>query len=111
MVKFVYRQETFIRSVIKYLSEHHLDGVNIDWEYPGQRAGASRKDKRRFAGKGRIKIYGVPGAGTIDRGAKTFFKLIFPKTQPRYPVNFDRSLRQDFKSLCVFFVKLNCVSC
>ena len=27
-----------------------------------------------------------------ERGAKTFFRQIFPKTRPRYPVNFDRSL-------------------
>ena len=27
------------------------------------------------------------------RGAKTFFMQIFPKTRPRYPVNFDRSLK------------------
>jgi len=49
MVKFVSRQETFINSMIAYLTTHKLDGVNLDWEYPGLRAGASRKDKRRFA--------------------------------------------------------------
>ena len=30
---------------------------------------------------------------TKKRGAKTFFSQNFPKTWPRYPVNFDRSLR------------------
>jgi len=49
MVKYVHRQETFINSLIAYLAAHQLDGVNLDWEYPGLRAGASRKDKRRFA--------------------------------------------------------------
>ena len=31
---------------------------------------------------------------TKKRGVKTFFQANFPKTRPRYPVNFDRSLRQ-----------------
>ena len=41
--------------------------------------------------KGRVKIYRVPGPGP-STGAKTFFRQIYPKTWPRYPVNFNRSL-------------------
>ena len=51
--------------------------------------------------KGQVKIYGGTRAGTIDRGAMTFFlkkirgrrlfhRQIFPKTRPMYMVNFDQ---------------------
>ena len=30
----------------------------------------------------------------FDRGAKSFFRQIFPNTRPMYPVNFDQSLNK-----------------
>ena len=47
MVKTEKRRSTFIRSVIEYLTAHQLDGINFDWEYPGNR-GSPRQDKYLF---------------------------------------------------------------
>ena len=41
------------------------------------------------------KIRGAKTFFDLEKGgAKTFFRQIFPKTRPRYPVNFDRSLNR-----------------
>lgn len=44
-------RETFARSVVALLREHSLDGVDLDWEYPGQSVSGIRsrpEDKRNF---------------------------------------------------------------
>ena len=60
MVAKITRQDRFIESVITFLKENNLDGINIDWEYPGYRRGPNArteaslndalKDKKRFTG-------------------------------------------------------------
>ena len=44
------------------------------------------------AGFGKKNRKGANNFSEKIRGAKTFFRRIFPKTQPKYPVNFDLSL-------------------
>lgn len=44
-------RETFARSVVALLREHSLDGVDLDWEYPGQSVAGIKsrpQDKQNF---------------------------------------------------------------
>jgi chitinase len=44
-------RETFARSVVALLREHSLDGVDLDWEYPGQSVAGIKsrpEDKQNF---------------------------------------------------------------
>lgn len=44
-------RETFARSVVALLREHSLDGVDLDWEYPGQRVAGIKsrpEDRQNF---------------------------------------------------------------
>jgi len=43
-------RQAFLQSVLIFLDAHHLDGLDIDWEYPGQAASGhvSLQDKENF---------------------------------------------------------------
>ena len=44
-------RDAFAESVVALLREHSLDGVDLDWEYPGKASPASsraREDKQNF---------------------------------------------------------------
>lgn len=38
----------FIRNAIKFMEKYHLDGLDLDWEYPTQREGSSSQDVPNF---------------------------------------------------------------
>lgn len=40
---------TFSKNIIAFLDEHGLDGVNLDWEYPGVSAKPLRASTQRHA--------------------------------------------------------------
>lgn len=47
MVRYKSTRAIFIETVLKFLTENLLDGINLDWEYPGSR-GSPGDDKWRF---------------------------------------------------------------
>ncbi|KAF7418048.1 hypothetical protein HZH68_000701 [Vespula germanica] len=42
------KRESFINSVVTFISKYKFDGVDLDWEFPSQRGGTS-EDKKYFA--------------------------------------------------------------
>ncbi|XP_071446319.1 probable chitinase 10 [Hetaerina americana] len=50
MVSSASRRREFIRSVLHFLKEHHFDGVDLHWEFPGAtETGGVPEDKERLA--------------------------------------------------------------
>ena len=76
---------------IGYLSRDHRQGGKLFFR--------EKRGDRHFSTKGgegfffkKIKGWGKDCISTKKRVKKNFFRQIFPRTRPRYPVNFDRSL-------------------
>ncbi|OXA44044.1 endochitinase [Folsomia candida] len=49
MASMVERRNSFVRSVVEYISEYNFDGFDLDWEYPGAMdRGGNMADKDNF---------------------------------------------------------------
>ena len=43
------RRQVFIKSAIRFLRQYNFDGIDLDWEYPTQRAGGRPQDRDNYA--------------------------------------------------------------
>ena len=43
------RRQVFIKSAIRFLRQYNFDGIDLDWEYPTQRAGGRPQDRANYA--------------------------------------------------------------
>ena len=39
----------FIKSALRFLRQYNFDGLDLDWEYPTQRAGGRPQDRQNYA--------------------------------------------------------------
>ncbi|CAG2182274.1 unnamed protein product, partial [Oppiella nova] len=71
-------RQKFVKSVVTFLDKYNFDGLDLDWEYPGNRGGAAsdidnyvkllEELKEAFKPHGFLLTAAVsPGRGTIDR--------------------------------------------
>jgi len=43
------RRQVFIKSALRFLRQYNFDGIDLDWEYPTQRAGGRPQDRDNYA--------------------------------------------------------------
>jgi len=43
------RRQVFIKSALRFLRQYNFDGLDLDWEYPTQRAGGRPQDRENYA--------------------------------------------------------------
>jgi len=44
-----HRRQVFIKSALRFLRQYNFDGLDLDWEYPTQRAGGRPQDRQNYA--------------------------------------------------------------
>jgi chitinase len=80
----------FIDSAVTIMMRHRLDGLDIDWEYPGQRGDGNvfrPEDKKNFTlllKELRERLDALPGGSKLQLTVATgAFKLYLVKTEPK----------------------------
>jgi chitinase len=70
MVRTFHTREAFIRDSIKFLRLHNFDGIDLDWEFPGERGGDRMLDKPNltaFVKELRSAINNEPLAASMEK--------------------------------------------